>query len=146
MQFSGDGARAAGNQIGGACGNGQLSGINSRLDETRLRSRGASRVFLDEAAAARGLRRLIRSTGIMINDIRQQWMRRLAQADRTLAILRIERAAQNDGRSSLLTNAARDLAKGDEARDRGDFAKAIVHYFQAWKPADRFMHYLETHE
>ncbi|HMJ90261.1 MAG TPA: HYR domain-containing protein, partial [Candidatus Acidoferrum sp.] len=107
------------------------------LDEIPLNSAGAT-VFWNDAAAMRILSRALRQhTDDIPDESLKDWMDRLVAIDRVLATTKIDEATRSGASATALDAAARNLNRGDRARDSQHPVTAILSYLRAWRAAAR---------
>jgi len=99
------------------------------VDDSHLTDLGR-RVFREEMEAARALTRIVNPPAGVAGVIDS-----LVAADRALARIAVDEATAAGGDPAILSEAEKQMQKGDEEAANGHMPEAINHYGRAWKKA-----------
>ena len=99
------------------------------VDDSHLTDLGR-RVFHEEKEAARALTRIVNPPAGVAGVIDS-----LLAADRALARIAVDEATAAGGDPAILSEAEKQMQKGDEEAANGHMPEAIKHYGRAWKKA-----------
>lgn len=118
-----------------------LGDLNKTMDprlwvgnsETTLQSRAGGALFNDAKDAVTQLGNLFKqTTSRNLRNLLPSLIRNLTNAGRELARTAIATATAAGGKSSDLTHASGELARGDTAQLKGDLQSSMEHYRKAW--------------
>lgn len=102
-------------------------------DETHLVPGAGEKVFSADARAISALRRLLEQKNSDVADTTvQDWINRLIKADRLLASLEVEAAANAGAQQRSVANASKELASGDQLVTHEKYVAAVLHYRESW--------------
>jgi hypothetical protein len=99
------------------------------VDDSHLTDLGR-RVFHEEKEAARALTRIVNPPAGVAGIIDS-----LVAADRAIARIAVDEATAAGGDPAILSEAEKQMQKGDEEAANGHMPEAIKHYGRAWKKA-----------
>jgi len=106
------------------------------VDETHLQPKHGDKVFQEEKDAVVKLLELIKDKKSNVDKAKlQDFINRLVEADKLLALVAIEGAVAASGDAKKIDKANDELGKGDARVADGHFTDAIEHYRNAWKHA-----------
>ena len=106
------------------------------IDPLRLAPTLGDRVFAEEKNAVTSLQNLIiEKKGSIAGLVSRDLMRRIAGADRSLAVIAINDAIGAQGGQLEIEIATQELVKGDRDVANGKYESGIEHYRQAWRMA-----------
>jgi alpha-tubulin suppressor-like RCC1 family protein len=106
------------------------------VDQSHLDPKVGDKVFIDEARAVLGLRRLIHQRQKAIpNSVLQGWINRLVLADQILANTKIQEAELLNPNSKAIAGARKKYDAGDRAGTQQRYVQAILNYGVAWRRA-----------
>lgn len=110
------------------------------VDETHLNAKPGKRVFDEDKSAVTELADLItgRKSPLADNTL-HGFIERIVRAERLLALIKIEQAAEAGVNPKKIAEDTRELAKGDDAVDKGDYDEGLDHYRNAWQHALRLV-------
>ena len=106
------------------------------VDGTHLQAKHGDKVFNEEKDAVVKLLELIKDKKSNVDKAKlQDFINRLVEADKLLALVAIEDAVAASGDAKKIDKANDELGKGDARVADGHFTDAIEHYRNAWKHA-----------
>ncbi|MCJ7457028.1 right-handed parallel beta-helix repeat-containing protein [Candidatus Bathyarchaeota archaeon] len=106
------------------------------VDATHLKAKHGDKVFQEEKDAVVKLLELIKDKKSNVDKAKlQDFINRLVEADKLLALVAIEDAVAASGDAKKIDKANDELGKGDARVADGHFTDAIEHYRNAWKHA-----------
>jgi hypothetical protein len=108
------------------------------LDETHVCRGNGWRAFYNPKDAVQALKEIIKRKKSGIPDATaQNLLDRLVKADRLLAVVSIQDAANASANPGKIAKDLKEVTKGDQAAAAGKPAEAIQHYWHAWNQAVR---------
>jgi len=115
------------------------------IDQTHVTRRDGETVFHDERAAVHALWMNHRESPALPKAVWEGWIARIVKADRLLAVVAIQDAANAGVRPEHLVEAQRDVAQGDDDVVHRRYQAAIDHYRNAWHRGLRLVVKLAGH-